>query len=243
VDLVLVPGLRFDLQGNRLGFGKGYFDRFLPRVRTGTPMLALAYEMQMKRKLPSCPWDYSVSAVVTERRTFRERSVCWVTKSEAETGLVGEALGRGLLPLGLDRGSLVIGLIGPLGAGKTCLVRGLARGVGCLAAVSSPTFTLEHEYPGGQIGLRHLDLYRLTSRRSLEDTELFEERFSEPGVTVVEWAERWLDFLPLDAVLVEIEPKTPTERRLKVSAYVEDQHPLLDRMEEIVRERRQALSC
>lgn len=243
VDLVLVPGLVFDLAGHRLGYGKGYFDRFLPRLRSGVPMLGLAYEMQMVRCLPACPWDYPVAAVVTEKRTFRERHARWITKSEEETIFVGESVGRMLLDSGFMGASVVIGLIGPLGAGKTCLVRGIARGLGCPGGISSPTFTLEHEYLGGSMRLRHFDLYRLTARRTLEDTELFEERVLEPGVTVVEWAERWLDLLPLDAILVEIEPRGSTERAVKVSVSVEDQHPLLEQLVETIRERHGTVPC
>ena len=83
-----------------------------------------------------------------------------VTRSEAETSALGRALGRRL-----SAGDVVL-LAGPLGAGKTAFVRGLAEGLGCAAdEVSSPTFTLVQEYRGGRLPLVHVDLYRLDDAR------------------------------------------------------------------------------
>jgi len=230
IDLVLVPGLLFDVRGYRVGYGRGYFDRFLPRLRAGTPTLGLAYEMQMVPRLPTFPWDYRVGAVVTEKRTFRTKRGRWETRSEAETVSLGESLGRAMEARANAGAGAVIGLTGPLGAGKTCFVRGLARGVGCPGGVTSPTFTIEHEYRGGRTQFRHLDLYRMRSQRTAEDTELFEERLEQPGITVIEWPERWLDLLPLDTIQVEIEPTGPTDRSVTVTAFVETQQDLLDQV-------------
>lgn len=107
-------------------------------------------------------------------------------RSESETVALGEVLGRQLLPGGL------ILLFGELGAGKTTLVRGIARGVGFRGRVSSPTFALAHVYRGRRLVLHHLDLYRL---RDGEAGELgLEELLADPrGAVVVEWpgAARW----------------------------------------------------
>jgi tRNA threonylcarbamoyladenosine biosynthesis protein TsaE len=107
----------------------------------------------------------------------------FISHSPAETESLGETFGRAA-----ERG-LVIALSGELGAGKTQLVKGLARGLGIAARVHSPTFTLVNEYAGGRLKLFHLDLYRLESRKQVLSAGL-EEFFQPDGVAVVEWAER-----------------------------------------------------
>jgi tRNA threonylcarbamoyladenosine biosynthesis protein TsaE len=107
----------------------------------------------------------------------------FISHSPAETESLGEGFGREA------RQGLVIALSGELGAGKTQLVKGLARGLGIAARVHSPTFTLVNEYDGGRLRLFHLDLYRLESRGQILSAGL--EEFLQPdGVTVIEWAER-----------------------------------------------------
>src|ERR1700690_3098212 len=108
----------------------------------------------------------------------------FISHSPAETGSLGERWGRSA-----QRG-LVIGLSGDLGAGKTQLVKGLARGLGVTALVHSPTFTLVNEYSGGRLRLFHLDLYRLETRGQIVSAGL-EEYLQPEGVAVIEWAERW----------------------------------------------------
>jgi len=83
-------------------------------------------------------------------------------------------------------------LTGELGAGKTQLVKGLARGLGITARVHSPTFTLVNEYTGPRLRLFHLDLYRLETCAQIQAAGL--EEFLRPdGVAVIEWAERMAD--------------------------------------------------
>ena len=107
-----------------------------------------------------------------------------ISHSPAETESLGEQLGRAA------RRGLVIALTGDLGAGKTQLVKGIARGLGIAARVHSPTFTLVNEYGGGRLKLFHLDLYRLETRAQILSAGM--EEFLEPdGVAVIEWAERW----------------------------------------------------
>ena len=107
------------------------------------------------------------------------------SNSVAETEAFGESLGRSAQP------GWVYGLSGDLGAGKTALVRGFARGLGCVSRVHSPTFALLNEYEGGRLRLFHLDLYRLNSPEEIRAAGL-EEYVSQPeGVAVVEWIERW----------------------------------------------------
>ena len=110
----------------------------------------------------------------------------FTSHSPAETESLGECWGR------VAQTGLVIGLSGDLGAGKTQLVKGIARGLGITVRVHSPTFTLVNEYGGGRLRLFHLDLYRLETRGQMASAGL--EEFLQPdGVTVIEWAERWIN--------------------------------------------------
>jgi tRNA threonylcarbamoyladenosine biosynthesis protein TsaE len=104
-----------------------------------------------------------------------------ITNGPGETEAEGERLGVTLQP-----GDLVL-LAGPLGAGKTTFVRGLARGVGSPAHVASPTFQLVRVYPG-RIALAHVDLYRLEASAELADLGL--EELLDQGAVVVEWGDR-----------------------------------------------------
>ena len=104
-----------------------------------------------------------------------------ITNGPGETEAEGERLGVTLQP-----GDLVL-LAGPLGAGKTTFVRGLARGVGSPAHVASPTFQLVRVYPG-RIALAHVDLYRLEASAELAGLGL--EELLEQGAVVVEWGDR-----------------------------------------------------
>jgi tRNA threonylcarbamoyladenosine biosynthesis protein TsaE len=110
----------------------------------------------------------------------------FISHSPAETEALGEAWGRAA-----DTGA-VFALSGELGAGKTQLVKGLARGLGITARVHSPTFNLINIYSGGRLTLFHLDLYRLESFEQILAAGL-EEYLHPAGVAVVEWAERWFD--------------------------------------------------
>lgn len=105
------------------------------------------------------------------------------SNSEAETRAIAAALAPSLSP-----GSVVL-LSGDLGAGKTAFVRGLAAGLGIDPdEVTSPTFTLVHEYRGGRLPLIHVDLYRL-DRAELDEIGL-DPDLAAVGVTAVEWSER-----------------------------------------------------
>jgi len=110
----------------------------------------------------------------------------FISHSSAETEALGESWGREA-PAGL-----LIGLTGDLGAGKTQLVKGLARGLAVTSRVQSPSFALVNEYHGGRLPLFHLDLYRLETREQIIGAGLETYFFQTNGVTVVEWIERWL---------------------------------------------------
>ncbi|MDO8476922.1 MAG: tRNA (adenosine(37)-N6)-threonylcarbamoyltransferase complex ATPase subunit type 1 TsaE [Candidatus Rokubacteria bacterium] len=119
-----------------------------------------------------------------------------VSRSAQETQALGARLGRRL-----GRGD-VVGCIGPLGAGKTCFLQGLARGLGVMTDVTSPTFVLVNQYRG-RLTLYHVDAYRTGSLTELVDLGL-EEMLHGEGVTVVEWADKLLPLLPPRTVTVTI---------------------------------------
>ena len=113
----------------------------------------------------------------------------------------------------LDAGA-VVALHGELGAGKTCLVRGLARGLGVTQRVSSPTFTLLHQYDG-RLPLYHFDAWMEGRERAfLEGGGA--EWLSGTGVAVVEWAARVADWLPLPRLEVFLEHLGPEERLIRL---------------------------
>jgi tRNA threonylcarbamoyladenosine biosynthesis protein TsaE len=131
-----------------------------------------------------------------------------VVRSEVETRKLASELATGLVP-----GSVIL-VSGDLGAGKTVFVRGLAEGLGVHASdVTSPTFTLVHEYRGGRLPLIHVDLYRVSEAELDEiglDTEL-----ADQGIVAVEWPER-LVRRPAGAVQVRINDQGGTLREIRV---------------------------
>jgi tRNA threonylcarbamoyladenosine biosynthesis protein TsaE len=132
----------------------------------------------------------------------------FVTQSEAETVDAGRAFAGTLGP-----GSIVL-LSGELGAGKTAFIRGVAIGLGIdPLEVSSPTFTLIHEYRGGRLPLYHVDLYRLASIE-VDDLGL-DELTLEGGITAIEWPDR----LPrplADSIAVRIEHGEGSTRTITI---------------------------
>ena len=132
-----------------------------------------------------------------------------LTQSEEETAAVARELASDL------KASDVILLSGNLGAGKTAFVRGLAAGLGIdPEEVSSPTFTLVHEYRGGRLTLYHADLYRL-EKVATEDLGLEEMGLSD-GVLAIEWPDR-LSHALAGARAVQIEMVDETTRRITLS--------------------------
>lgn len=127
------------------------------------------------------------------------------TSSDEET----RALGRRLAPE--LRG--VILLIGDLGAGKTTLAKGIVEGLGAASAdeVSSPTFTLIHEY-GDPVKVYHADLYRLDTADQVQRLGL-EELFDKPAITLIEWGERFPEIIPANHTEIHL-AHTPSETRL-----------------------------
>lgn len=100
-------------------------------------------------------------------------------------------------------GGDIFALVGELGAGKTHFVKGMAEGVGCRAAVTSPTFTLLHEYEGGRLPLYHFDFYRLDHADAAVKLGL-DEYLEGDGICVIEWADRFPELLPARAVWIDL---------------------------------------
>jgi tRNA threonylcarbamoyladenosine biosynthesis protein TsaE len=132
-----------------------------------------------------------------------------VTASADETEAAGERLGRRLQP------GAVVALTGELGAGKTCFVQGLVRGLGAPVRATSPTFVLVNQYRG-RVLVHHVDAYRTDSMTELMDLGLL-DLMGGDDVTLIEWADKLEPLLPPDAIRVHIagvgdEPRTITIR-------------------------------
>ncbi len=109
----------------------------------------------------------------------------------------------------------VVALLGPLGAGKTALTRGVARRLGCLDRASSPTYAIVNEYRGPR-PVCHFDMYRIQDSDALYDIG-WEDYLESGALCVVEWSENILDALPPDTLFVKIEILSPSRRRITVT--------------------------
>ena len=133
------------------------------------------------------------------------------THSLEETLKFGEQLARGLV-----RGD-VLAVSGELGAGKTALVKGIARGLGITQNVTSPTFTLVHEYVGGRFPLFHIDLYRLKNVEQALAIGITDYlTANSPGVAVIEWAEKIRLLWPSQTTRIRLESVDDNTRRIEV---------------------------
>ncbi len=137
-----------------------------------------------------------------------------ITGTADKTQEIGERLGRLLQP------GHVIALIGELGAGKTCLTQGIARGLGVAEPVASPTFIIVNEYrtAGGAV-LYHVDCYRFQEDGVAEALAIgMDELLGGDGICVVEWAERIEPLLPPDRLNVTLVYVDHTTRGLRFAA-------------------------
>lgn len=134
-----------------------------------------------------------------------------VTRNPRQSQALGALMGR------LARPGDVVLLVGPLGAGKTCLVQGLARGLGVQDQVVSPTFTLVREYQG-RIPLYHIDLFRIESTAEAQELGL-EDYLGGQGLCAVEWADRAMEALPQEHLLVTLDYQGERERLIYLEAY------------------------
>lgn len=133
------------------------------------------------------------------------------TQSAEETEGFGVQLGETAPAGGL------LALVGELGAGKTCLVRGLARGLGADAErVHSPSFVIATEYPGGRLPLHHVDLYRL--ERNAIDELFFRDILYGDGVAAVEWFDRMPAPAPAEILVLTLRHGRGDERTIEAEA-------------------------
>ncbi len=136
----------------------------------------------------------------------------YITRSPEETIELGRRLASQLAPPRL------VLLQGELGAGKTTLVKGIAEGFQAASQedVTSPTFTLIHEYYGPQVSLFHVDLYRIDTQRELETLGL-DDLYGENHLLLIEWGEKFPQFERGGDVQITIETIGEQERRIRLS--------------------------
>ena len=130
-----------------------------------------------------------------------------ISRSPEETQKIGRQLGKLAQP-----GDNLL-LVGNLGAGKTCLTQGIARGLNIKEYAASPSFVIIRELKG-RLPLYHIDFYRLDHLEEIAELGL-DDYFYGKGVCVVEWAEKGLNLLPSEHLLIEIDYVADTERSLK----------------------------
>ncbi len=119
------------------------------------------------------------------------------------------------LAASLARGD-VLALVGELGAGKTHFVKGLARGLDVPDEVTSPTFTLVHEYVGGPLPLYHIDFYRIDSADEFSKIAL-DEYLPSDGITAVEWADKFPDLIPRNARWIHFREREIEAREIEIA--------------------------
>jgi tRNA threonylcarbamoyladenosine biosynthesis protein TsaE len=139
------------------------------------------------------------------------KSRIYHTESEEATIALGEALAAELLS------KAVVLLIGNLGAGKTTLAKGIVKGLNAAEPddVSSPTFTLIHEYGSG---VYHIDLYRLDTAAQVAGLGL-EEIFDRPAIVLIEWGERFTELMPKERIEIRLRSTGENSREIEVSTY------------------------
>ena len=126
----------------------------------------------------------------------------------------------GMIKLGYEIGARLLGgevleLVGDVGAGKTTFTKGLAKGIGVLETVQSPSFTISRVYEGEKLQLKHYDFYRLAEPGILA-AEISESLAEPDNITVVEWAESVSDILPEDRTRIVFQPTSENSRKVEI---------------------------
>lgn len=126
----------------------------------------------------------------------------------------------------------VVALSGPLGAGKTCLAQGIARGLGIAEPVTSPTFIIVNQFRTAQaVTLYHIDCYRFAEQGTAEAMDIgANELLDDEGVCVVEWAERIAPLLPAERLWLNLTPADDQARQVTISAVGSQYVGIVDRL-------------
>ena len=143
-----------------------------------------------------------------------------LSKGPDETREIGRRIGMAAAP------GTVLALMGPLGAGKTQLAKGIAEGLGITGVVNSPTFVLMNEH-AGRLRMYHVDAYRLDDPEEASAAGLLDERQAD-GVTVVEWADRLDGWLPVERLVIWL--ATPVGRPMHRMLAWQARGPAHDRL-------------
>jgi len=131
----------------------------------------------------------------------------FISNGPAETEAIGRQAAENI------RVGSVLALKGDLGSGKTLFVKGVVDGLGSSADVTSPTFTILHEYRGGRLRVYHFDLFRVENPQALARLGL-DDYFFGDGISVIEWADRFPEFVPEQARWIFFEIKSETQRAI-----------------------------
>ena len=138
-----------------------------------------------------------------------------IIKGEEQMRALGEKLAKEAVP------GQVIALVGDLGTGKTTLTKAIAKGLGIEEPITSPTFTIVHEYHSGRMPLYHFDVYRLGDPDEMFELG-YEEYFYGEGLCVVEWADLVADLLPEEARIFRLEYGSSEDERIVTEIGAED---------------------
>ena len=133
----------------------------------------------------------------------------FISNSPAETEAIGRQFAKEL-----NVGS-ILALEGELGSGKTQFTKGLVAGLESSAPVTSPTFTIIHEYPGGRLPVYHFDFFRLENRESVAQLGL-DDYFFGDGISVIEWADRFPESIPNQARWILFEIRSENARMISI---------------------------
>jgi len=133
----------------------------------------------------------------------------FISNSPAETEGIGRQFAKEL-----NVGS-ILALKGELGSGKTQFTKGLVAGLESSAPVTSPTFTIIHEYPGGRLPVYHFDFFRLENRESVAQLGL-DDYFFGDGISVIEWADRFPESIPNQARWILFEIRSENARMINI---------------------------